>query len=459
MAQPAKTNVLEGSITRHVLRMLGPFSIAIIAMISTGIVDTIYLGRLTDAARPNLAIMALAALGFAFPLTFIGNSANIGLGAGTMSAVSRALGQGENERARRHAAAAILLGLFIMTILVSLMLSVAQFILPMAGASAEVARMAFSYLVISLPGLVVLSISSMCNNILRAAGEAALPSSIMIMGAVINVILDPFLIFGWGPFPRMEVAGAAMATLIGNIIGACFGFYLVFFHRKAMSFVGMTFGSIKRAWIIIGQVGLPAAVTNIIVPVATFTAVAIIGNVLSETDVAAFTITSRAELISVGMLYALSACIGAITGRNGGAGNTGRVREAFNVCYLICVIWSTVMALIIALFAPQIAAIFTNDGVLIEKALPYFYLVPITIFGYGFVFISSAGLNAIGRPVYGFTYTVIRSLFLYVGLIFIGVQTAGLTGAYIGLAAANIVSGLIAIYWTLKRVPMSAKKS
>ncbi len=439
--------------------MLGPFSIAIIAMISTGIVDTIYLGLLTDTARPNLAIMALAALGFAFPLTFIGNSANIGLGAGTMSAVSRALGQGETERARRHAAAAILLGLFFMTILVSLMLSVAQLILPLAGASTEVSRMAFSYLAISLPGLVVISVSSTCNNILRAAGEAALPSSIMIMGAVINIILDPFLIFGLGPFPRMEVAGAALSTVIGNIFGACFGLYLIFFYRKAISFVGMTFGSMKRAWTIIGQVGVPAAVTNIIVPAATFAAVAIIGNALGETDVAAFTVASRAELLSVGMLYALSACIGAITGRNGGAGNTERVREAFKVCYLICVIWSTIIAVLVALFAPQIAAIFTRDPVLIAKVVPYFYIVPVTIFAYGFVFVSAAGLNAIGRPAYGFTYTVIRSLFLYVGLIFIGVQTAGLTGAYVGVAAANIVSGLIAIYWTLSRAPMSAKKS
>ena len=92
MAKGAKVNLTEGKVSGHVLRMLGPFSIAVIALISTGIVDTIYLGRLTDAARPNLGVMALAAVGFAFPLTFLGNSANIGLGAGTMSAISRALG-------------------------------------------------------------------------------------------------------------------------------------------------------------------------------------------------------------------------------------------------------------------------------------------------------------------------------------------------------------------------------
>lgn len=451
--------MLEGSILGHILRMLGPFSIAVIALISTGIVDTIYIGRLTDTARPNLSIMALAALGFAFPLTFIGNSANIGLGAGTMSAVSRALGEGEDARAKRHGAAAILMGLCVMSLLVSLMLIAAPFILPLSGASSEVSQMALEYLFISLPSLVILSVASMSNNILRAAGEAVLPSTIMISGALINIVLDPFLIFGWGPFPRMEVRGAALSTLVGHVFGAGLGLFLVLHHRKSIDFAHMTLRSMRRAWKIIAQVGLPAAGTNIIVPVATFMAVAIIGITLSEVDVAAFTVASRAELISVGLLYALSACIGAVTGRNGGAGQTGRVREAFRISYWICVIWSSAMAVLLALFAQPLAGLFTKDVLLIEKIIPYFYIVPITIFAYGFVFISAAGLNALGRPVYGLVYTIIRSLLLYVGLIYIGTQMFGLIGAFYGMAAANIISGFIAIGWTLMRAPMSAKKS
>ncbi len=438
---------------------MGPFSLAVLALISTGIVDTIYLGRLTDPTRPNLAILALAALTFAFPLTFIGNSANIGLGAGTMSAVSRALGQGDTERARRHGAAAILMALTVMSVLVTLMLLIAPSILRFAGASEQVREMAISYLSISLPGLVIVSVASMSNNILRASGEAALPSSIMILAAIINIILDPFFIFGWGPFPRLELQGAAVATLIGNIVGASFGFYLVMFHRKAISFAEMTIGSMRRAWSIIGQVGIPAAGTNIIVPVATFAAVAILGLRLSEVEIAAFGVASRAELISIGVIYGLSACIGAITGRNGGAGKTERVRETFRICFWICFIWCSFMAIIMAVFSQQIAQIFTNDPLLIEKIVPYFYIVPVTLFGYGFVFIAAAGLNAIGRPMFGLTYTIIRSLVLYVGFIFIGVQIAGLTGAYYGVAAANIISGVIALFWTLKRAPMTAKKS
>ena len=117
------------------------------------------------------------------------------------------------------------------------------------------------------------------------------------------------------------------------------------------------------------------------------------------------------------------------------------------------------MALLLALFAKQIAGVFTSDVTLIEKIIPYFYIVPITVFAYGFVFVSAAGLNALGRPLYGLIYTIIRSAILYVGLIAMGVHMAGLTGAFIGVAAANIISGLIAIGWTMKKAPMTAKES
>ncbi len=451
MASVKSVNLMEGKVSGHVNRMLAPFTVAIIALLSAGIIDTIYLGR--------VGVSALAAVGFCAPLTFIGNSANIGLGAGTMSAVSRAMGQGDVARSHRHGAAAVLLALLVMSLLVIFGMSVMGPVLDVMGAEPEIKILALSYLKWSLPGLVILSIASMSNNILRASGEAVLPSSIMILGAIVNIVLDPFLIFGLGPFPRMEVEGAAIATFIGNVVAASYGFYLLYFRQKAISFADMTVGSLRRAWKVIGSVGIPAAGTNIIVPVATTVATAIIAINLGTLDVAAFTVVSRAEILSVGLLYALSACIGAITGQNGGAGLTDRVRETFKYCYGLSLVWASLMAVVLFVFADQIPRIFTNDLDVIAAAKPYFYIVPITIAGYGFVFVSAAGLNAIGRPVYGLIFTATRSLVLYVPLIYVGVHFAGLKGAFYGIAASNTLSGLIAIYWTLKRAPMTARKS
>ena len=455
-----KVDLTEGPVQGHILRMLVPFAIAVIALLSAGIVDTIYLGNLTGLdGSAELGKLALSAVGFAYTLTFLGNSVNIGLGAGTMSALSRAIGSGDTEKARRHGAAAILFALFVMTIVVAIIWLILPFVLNGMGAEGDAREMAISYLAISLPGLVIVSIAMISNNILRAGGEALLPSSIMILGAVLNIIIDPFLIFGWGPFPRLEVQGAAIATVFGNTIAAIFGFYIVQFRRKAIDFAKMTFSSMRHAWGVIAEVGAVAAGTNVIVPIGTYFAVAAVTRAGGDTFNAAFTLVSRAELISVGLLYGLSACIGAVTGQNGGAKKTERVEEAFRVSYRICIYWSTGMAVVLALLAGPITSLFTNDPEVYVLARTYFWIVPITIAGYGFVFVTAAGFNALGRPKYGFIFTLIRSLGLYAPLVGLGVYLGGMPGVFIGIAIANIVSGLLARYWTLHKAPMTARKS
>lgn len=455
----AKVDLTQGSIQRHILRMLGPFSLAVIALITTGLVDSFFLGNLGGEENPHAGTIALAALGIAFPLTFIGNSANIGLGAGTMSAISRALGEGDFKRARRHSAAAIIFALLVMTALVTIMMISMPLVTTLMGASGEVRSEALAYLAISLPGLIIVAINSMCNNTLRAHGEAMLPSSIMILGAILNMMIDPFLIFGIGPFPRLEVAGAALATVIGNSIAALYGLYLVRFVRNAIDFKGISIRTFRRASATIASVGVPAMGTNMIVPVGTFFAVTAVTQMTDEVGVAAFTLATRLELLSVGLLYALSACIGSITGQNGGAGRMDRVREAFKVSYKICLIWSTGMAVLLALIARPMLSLFSNDPALIDLAVPYFYIVPITIFAYGFVFVSAAGFNALGRPHYGLVYTIIRSLGLYAPLTTIGVWQYGLLGGFVGISISNLASGFIAYFWSMRRAEMSAKKS
>jgi len=454
--QKDKLDLTQGKVSSHILRMLGPSSVAIVALLSAGIIDTIYLGHLTNPNIPDMGVLALAAVGFAYPLTFVGNSANIGLGAGTLSAVSRAIGQGDMEQARRRGTAAILLALCVMCVVISTMLVLLPSVMDMMSKDARITALSKSYLYITLPGLVIMSMTSICSNTLRARGEAVVPSSFLIISAVVNITLDPLLIFGIGPFPRLEVQGAAMATFAGYCAAASFALYMVVFRRKAVTFSGMTWESIKRGWAVVGRVGLPAAGTNIIVPVGATFAVAIISRFLTVEDVAAFTVSGRVEMLSVALLYALSACIGAVTGQNGGAGLTGRVRDTFKFCYFICIVWGTLSAVLLALFAHPIVSVFTPDSQVMAKAIPYFYIVPITVFSYGFVFVSAAGLNALGRPLYGLCYTIIRSLILYVVCIYIGVQLQGLTGAFIGIAFANLVSGIAAYLWTMRRAPMSA---
>jgi putative MATE family efflux protein len=449
VASNKSIDLTEGSIPRHILRMLGPFWIAIMAMMSAGIVDTIYLGRLSTEA--------LAAVGFCFPIVFLGNSVNIGLGAGTLSAISRDLGKKKFEAARSHGASAILLSVVLMMVIASFGLLSMGFVLELMGAAPDIKPLSMSYLKFALPALIFMGAGMMCNNTLRASGEAILPSTIMISGAVLNIIIDPLLIFGIGPFPRLEVAGAALGTLISSIVTASYGLFLVLYYRKAVSFLDLTRARVRRALEIIGRVGVPAMFSNVLVPIAAFIVTMIIARTLGTKEVAAFTLVGRVEMFSVSLLYALSACIGANTGQNGGAGYTDRVQQAFKFSYMICIIWGVFIGAILALFANVIPAVFSKDPEVLALAAPFFWIVPVTFAGYGLVFVSAAGLNGLGRPSYGLYYTIIRSLVFYIAFIWIGAKYYGMTGAYVGIAAANILSGFIAYFYTTLRVPMTVR--
>ncbi len=441
-------DLTQGSVPRHILRMLGPFWLAILALMSAGVVDTIYLG--------HLSTNALAAVGFCFPIVFFGNSVNIGLGAGTLSAISRAIGRKDRELSAIHGASAILLTIAVMTIIVLASFFVISGILDIMGVTPEIKPLALVYLKYALPALIVMGLAMMTNNILRAGGEALLPSTIMISGAVLNIIIDPLLIFGIGPFPRMEIEGAALATLIANGLAAVFGLFVVVYYRRAASFAGLTWQRITASWAVILRVGLPATGTNVIVPVSILLVTAFIARNLGTTEVAAFTVVSRVEMLSLTLLYALSACIGAVTGQNGGAGLTDRVRETFVFCFKICFAWGAFIGVLLGLGANLVPQVFTKDPAVIDLARAYFWIVPVTFAGYGSVFVAAAGLNALGRPSYGLTFTIIRSFAMLVPFIWFGVHLYGMTGVYMGVASANILAGAIALYYTLKKTPMHA---
>ncbi len=441
-------DLTQGSIARHIIRMLGPFWLAIVALMSAGIVDTIYLG--------HLSTNALAAVGFCFPIIFFGNSVNIGLGAGTLSAISRAIGRKDRPLAKAHGASAVLLTLSVMTVICLFSFLVMSWVLDIMGVTTEIKPLALSYLKYGLPALIVMGLAMISNNILRSGGEALLPSFIMISGAILNIIIDPLLIFGIGPFPRMEVQGAALATLLANGLAAGFGLFIIFFYRHAASFAGLTLEGIIKSWKTILRVGFPAIGTNVIVPIAGLAATAIVAHNLGTTEVAAFTIVGRVGMLALTMLYALSACIGAVTGQNGGADLTDRVRETFIFCFKICFAWGVFIGVVMGLSANIIPQVFTKDAAVVTAAAPYFWIVPVTFAGYGAVFVAAAGFNALGHPRYGLVFTIIRSIFMFVPFIWIGVHFYGMTGAYMGMASANVLAGAIALFYTLKIAPMHA---
>jgi Na+-driven multidrug efflux pump len=288
-------------------------------------------------------------------------------------------------------------------------------------------------------------------------GDAIVPSVIMIIAAVINMVLDPILIFGLGPIPAMEVTGAALATLIANMAVFLIAMGVLIFREKLIDFSWPGVDTLLWNWREIARIGAPASGSNMIGPLANtlvFAAIAPYG----EPAVAGLGVGMRVEALALIPLFALSGSIGPITGQNGGAGLDHRVREAFVKSFIFCWGWGASMAVLLLLAGRFLAPVFlpSEDGQ--AMAVAYWAIAPFAMGGYGVAMAAAAGFNGLGRPLLGVACNAFRGLVLIIPLSWLGGFLGGANGVIWGLFAANLISGLLIGFLVLRYAPLTAKE-
>ena len=455
MAGRASRDMTQGPVFGHIMRMVIPMSFGIVAMMLTGVVDTYWVGTLGTAQQ--------AAVQMSFPITMLVMSVSIGLGAGAVSVVSRAAGEKDDSSIKRTATDAMSLSVLAVG---AVSIIGVLFIEPMfraLGASETMMPHVVDYMTVWFAGIVLIVGPMVASNILRALGNAVLPSVMMMGAALVNLILDPFFILdnvfglpglGWG------VSGAALATVAANgVTFLLIGWYLIF-REKLIDFSWNGFDDLFHNWGEIARVGAPAAASNTFNPFALTVVMSGLGMAqFGDAAVAGLGVGARVEAFGLVPLFALSASIGPVTGQNGGAGLTDRVRRAFFTSFMFCVIWSTAMAAILFVAKGWLAPAFLPSEMGQDVARTYWTWVPITIAGYGITMAASAGFNGLGRPSYGVMITSGRALLLMAPLAVIGglVMEAPI-GVILGVAAANVIAGVATAFYVLTYAPMEARK-
>lgn len=443
-------NLTEGSIFAHLMRMVIPMSFGIVAMMAVGVIDAYWVGKLGTSQQ--------AAVQFVFPISMAVMSIAIGLGAGASSVVARAAGRGDDDRTKRLATDAILLSFSTVLITSAIGIMFIDELFTAMGASEAMMPHIKDYMQIWYGGIVFIVGPMIAGNILRALGDAILPSLIMIFAAIFNMILDPILIFGWGPVPEMGVQGAALATLISNLAVFIGSMAILIFREKLIDLDWPGFEEVLSNWKEIAHVGLPAAGSNMISPLSmsiAFSAMARFG----DPAVAGFGVANRVEAFAIIPLFALSAGIGPITGQNGGAGKTDRVREAFITSFLFATGWSLIMAVILFFVGDYLAGAFLPSEQGQATAEFYWDIVPFTVAGYGIAMAASAGFNGLGRPLYGISINFLRGLVLLAPLTWILGSTYQAEGVVYGVALANIITAVCAVILVLRFAPLNAVDS
>ena len=437
MAGP-KARLTEGPVGRHLIDMTVPVLFGISMMMAQGLIDTWFLGQVGDRE--------LAAFSFGFPILMIVTSVAIGLGAGTSSVVARAIGAGDHRRARRLATDSLFLGFLITLVICAIGILTINPMFRLLGAPEDMLPMIRSFMTILYSGVPFVVVGMIGMASMRATGDTRLPSMLMVIAAILNVALDPILIFGVGPIPAMGLDGAATAALIARATIFFGTVYLMRFRLDMLSFNKPDPVELRKSWRDILHVGIPAAATNAIVPLGAVLITAMIAR-LGTDAVAGFGVAARIESMMLVIFYAMSSIIGPFVGQNFAAGRERRILRALWLCTLFCLASGLVIAGILALLSDFLPRLFSDSEAVMEVTTLFLWIVPISYGTYGMVMVMNASFNGLGKPMPAVWISVARILVLYVPLAFIGLKLYGLVGIFAAYAIANIVSGIGAYAW------------
>lgn len=436
--ESAQARLTQGPVGRHLVAMTVPVLLGIFTMMGQAFVDMWFIGRVGDRQ--------LAALSFSFPILMVVTSVAIGLGAGTSSVVARAIGKNNHRRARRLATDSLLLA-FGITATISLIgyLTIDP-LFTLLGAPATMIPLIAGYMTIFYIGVPFIVVGMVGVSSMRATGDTRLPSMLMVLASIINIILDPILIFGVGPIPAMGLNGAAMAALLSRSAIFVGTLYFMRMRFEMLSFNKPEPGELKKSWADILHVGIPAAGTNAIIPITTGVITAMLARYGPET-VAGFGVASRIESLTLVMFYALSAIIGPFVGQNTAAGKADRIFEALRLCTLFCLGTGLVIAASLAVGSEWLPTLFSDNPDVTSVSTLFLLIAPISYGTYGMVMVMNASFNGMGKPMPAVHISVSRMAVLYLPLAFLAEHFFGVAGIFAAYSIANVVMGMVSYAW------------
>ena len=428
----------QGPEGRSIRSLMLPMLMGMIALISYNIADTYFVGQ--------LGTLELAAISFTFPVSFIVGAITMGFGIGTASVCSRLFGAQKLEDVGRVTIHAMLLGIVTGAVVISVGLATIDPLFTLLGADDTTLPIIRRYMRIYYWGGIFLVVPMITNSVLRASGDAKTPALIMTTAAIINVVLDPILIFGLFGFPRLEVEGAALATVLSNLGTLIASVSAIYFRDHLITFGSFSFDKLADSWKRILHVGLPSMTSSLIAPMTTAFITYQVAK-FGQEAVAGFGVASRIEGLSLLAIMALSAAVTPFVGQNFGAKRFDRVQNGVKWCQNFSLVYGLAVAVIMALSAGFIARAFTDSETAIATATLHMRIVPISYLALGFAMTANSSFNAIGKPMPAMFVSLTRTILVYAPLAFLFAKLFDIVGIFFAAFTANFVAGLVGFVW------------
>lgn len=441
MPKTRHPDLLNGNITSNIIRLSLPMVLAMLFQTGFSVIDMIFVGMV----GPH----AIAAVSIVFPVMFFFISFIMGIGAGLTSFVARAFGAGDIEKAGRIASNGLVFGIVLSVLLAIFGILFSKPMFVALGAGPEILSAVLDYSRIIFIGFILIFFGAFCNSIIRGEGDTKTPMKFLVVQTVVNFILDPLFIFGFGPLPAMGVKGAALALVISRIImiSLCMRHFITGKSRvkPVVRNFRVDFSLLKE----ILRVGLPSTITFMSSSIGLMLFMKLVSG-YGPLAIAAFGIGGRIENIAILPALGMSGAILTIVGQNYGAGKLERARQTVKKSMTLIVTFMLGLTTLSLLFARPINSIFTRDAQVIALGIDFlFYRSPFWAF-LGVRMMIGAGFNGAGNPKVGL-------LTLLFGLFVMGLPSTlllsnlmGLNAVWIGLSVANL-TGATAAYLVFRQ--------
>ena len=438
-------------VNRLIINIGMPMILSMLVQALYNVVDSIFVARITDGtAAGSAGTAALVAVGMAFPFQMLLVAVGAGTGVGVNSLLSKALGEKDHETVERAANNGIFLS--IMSAVVFFMIG--KFFAGMLIRSQGGEGLALKY------GTQYLSIVFMCSfgiymqfifeRLLQSTGKSFYSMITQMTGAIINIVLDPILIFGMFGFPELKVAGAAIATVTGQVVAACMGLAL---NLKKNHEIKISLKGFKPHGPTIGRiyaVGVPTMIMQSIGSVMTYCMNRILVS-LNDAAVAVFTVYFKLQSLFFMPLFGLNNGLIPILAYNYGARNRKRMVEAIKICMMYAFGFAAIGFGLFKLIPDKLLLIFnTGDASLITYGVPALKIIAWHYLLAWFCIIGGTVYQSLGNGMYSLIVSVARQLVVLIPAAYILARIGGLDLIWWSFPIAELMSFVVNCYFMYK---------
>ena len=418
------------------VQMAAPAIIAMGVNSLYNLVDTIFVGRIVGP-------LGIGGIGIAFPMQIAVLAVSLLVAIGSASTISRSLGGGDEEKAARVLGNALVMILCAAALVALVGLLFLDPLLHALGATEALRPYAREYLTVILPGSPFIAVAILSNHLVRSEGRSRRAMTIMLLGAILNIILDPIFIYVFD----LGVRGAAIATVVSQFASFVYAiqFYLSGGSSIPVSLRHIRFDrTIAREVATIGLASFVRQISQSLFVIITNNALRDVGD---EIAIGAFGVINKLLIFTVMPLIGIAQGFQPIAGYNYGAGNMLRVRSAVRIANTAAIAIALFYFVIVMLFPRTVFGIFTTDPVLLDTGSTALRIVSLAIALVGLQLVGAVFFQSVGMAVPAFVLGLLRQAILLIPLVMILPRFLGVLGVWWSFPIADAIAAIVTIVW------------